>query len=337
MRNKINQKKRIKKAKNRKTKYRICTFLISLIFACTIWTGKVRARELINLNQKHTLAVEYPCADTGFLLYKVADISETGNYTLTENFASYPVSVENMDQTQWRTFAITLEGYIVRDGIQPLAEQSTDQDGKTMFKDLEAGLYILIGRNQSDSAYRYECEPAMIQLPGLNENEEWITQVTANPKYTKQPIGQDDNVIQKKVIKIWKDGNSKSRPKDIHVQLLKDGKVADTITLNADNNWKYQWDNLDNSAVWQVVEQTVPSGYTVAVEKEADTFTITNTKTTGKTGGNTNITKPTQSSTPRSSKSGTLPQTGQLWWPVGMLSVIGMLLFFIGYIRRKYL
>ena len=155
MRNKIkNQKKRIKKEKNRKMKYRICTFLISLIFACTIWTGKVRARELINLNQKHTLTVEYPCAGTGFLLYRVADISETGNYTLTENFASYPVSVENMNQTQWRTLAITLKGYIARDGIQPLAEQSTDEDGKTMFKDLEAGLYILIGRNQSDSAYR---------------------------------------------------------------------------------------------------------------------------------------------------------------------------------------
>ena len=335
MRNKINQKNRTKKAQNRKMKYRIGTFLISLIFACTIWTGKVRARELINLNQKHTLTVEYPCAGTGFLLYRVADISETGNYTLTENFVNYPVSVENMNQTQWRTLAITLKGYIARDGIQPLAEQSTDEDGKTMFKDLEAGLYILIGRNQSDSTYRYECEPAMIQLPGLNENEEWITQVTADPKYTKQPIGQDDNAIQKKVIKIWKDGNSKGRPKEIRVQLLKDGTVADTVTLNADNNWKYQWDNLNNASTWQVVEQKVPSGYTVAVEKEADTFTITNTKTSGKTGGNTNTTKPAGNNVSKASKNGKLPQTGQLWWPVGILSVMGMLFFLIGYIRRK--
>lgn len=61
-----------KKGYNKKTKYRVCTFLISLIFACTIWTGRVMARDLINLNQRHTLTVEYPCADTSFQIYKVA-------------------------------------------------------------------------------------------------------------------------------------------------------------------------------------------------------------------------------------------------------------------------
>ena len=76
-----------KKGYNKKTKYRVCTFLISLIFACTIWTGRVMARDLINLNQRHTLTVEYPCADTSFQIYKVADVSETGSYTLTETFA----------------------------------------------------------------------------------------------------------------------------------------------------------------------------------------------------------------------------------------------------------
>ena len=335
--NKINKKSKIKNTQNPKIKYRICAFLISLIFASTIWTGKVMAREMIDLDQKQTLTVEYPCAEADFLLYKVADISETGSYTLTEVFASYSVSIEDMDQTQWRTFAATLDGYIARDNIQPLAEQFTDANGKTTFSDLEAGLYILIGRNQSDSTYRYECEPAMIQLPGLNEKEEWITQVTANPKYTKQPVDQEKTVTQKKVIKIWKDQNSKNRPEEIQVELLKDGKVADTVTLNVDNNWKYQWDNLDSSVTWQIVEKEVPAGYTVMVGREADTFTITNTKNAPSKGDNTGTTSKTGTKTriSGSRKNGKLPQTGQLWWPVGILAAAGMFFFIAGLLRKK--
>lgn len=323
---------------NKKTKYRVCTFLISLIFACTIWTGRVMARDLINLNQRHTLTVEYPCADTSFQIYKVADVSETGSYTLTETFAKYPVVFENMDQTQWRTLALTLESYIARDDIQPLAEQSTDANGKTTFQDLDAGLYILIGRNQSDSTYRYECEPAMIQLPGLNEKEEWITEVTAKPKYMKQPVSQEETLTQKKVIKIWKDNNSKKRPKEIHVELLKDGKVADTVMLNVDNNWKYQWDNLDSSATWQVVEKEVPQGYRVTVDREADTFTITNVKSTSSKDGNTGTTIGTgtnKTGISGSGKNSRLPQTGQLWWPVGILAAAGMFFFTAGWLRKK--
>ena len=321
-----------KKGYNKKTKYRVCTFLISLIFACTIWTGRVMARDLINLNQRHTLTVEYPCADTSFQIYKVADVSETGSYTLTETFAKYPFVFENMDQTQWRTLALTLEGYIARDDIQPLAEQSTDANGKTTFQDLDVGLYILIGRNQSDSTYRYECEPAMIQLPGLNEKEEWITEVTAKPKYTKQPVSQEETLTQKKVIKIWKDNNSKKRPKEIQVELLKDGKIADTVMLNVDNNWKYQWDNLDSSATWQVVEKEVPQGYRVTVDREAYTFTITNVKSTSSKDGNTGTNKTGISGSGKNSR---LPQTGQLWWPVGILAAAGMFFFTAGWLRKK--
>ena len=327
-----------KKGYNKKTKYRVCTFLISLIFACTIWTGRVMARDLINLNQRHTLTVEYPCADTSFQIYKVADVSETGSYTLTETFAKYPFVFENMDQTQWRTLALILEGYIARDDIQPLAEQSTDANGKTTFQDLDAGLYILIGRNQSDSTYRYECEPAMIQLPGLNEKEEWITEVTAKPKYTKQPVSQEETLTQKKVIKIWKDNNSKKRPKEIQVELLKDGKIADTVMLNVDNNWKYQWDNLDSSATWQVVEKEVPQGYRVTVDREADTFTITNVKSTSSKDGNTGTTIGTgtnKTGISGSGKNSRLPQTGQLWWPVGILAAAGMFFFTAGWFRKK--
>ena len=323
--------------RTRKMQHRIKYILLSLLLLWTVFPAGVFARESVDLEKKTSLTIQYPCTGVEFRIYRVADVSEYGEYTPTSDFEEYAVDFKQKDQNGWRSLASTLGGYIERDGKAALDTETTDAEGKAYFKELSAGLYLVLGNQAEDGTYIYEAEASLIALPDLGEADQWVYDVTASPKYEKNPFQPDSNITKKKVIKIWKDGNSKSRPKDIHVQLLKDGKVADTITLNADNNWKYQWDNLDNSAVWQVVEQTVPSGYTVAVEKEADTFTITNTKTTGKTGGNTNITKPTQSSTPRSSKSGTLPQTGQLWWPVGMFSVVGMLLFFIGYIRRKYL
>lgn len=321
--------------RTRKIQHRIKYILLSLLLLWTVLPTGAFAREPVDLEQKTSLTIQYPCTGAKFRIYRVADVSEYGEYTLTPEFEDYAVDLEQKDQSGWRALASTLSGYVERDGKAALDTKTTDADGKAYFKELSAGLYLVLGDRAEDDTYKYEAEASLIALPDLDEGDQWVYDVTASPKYEKEPLKPDDNVTQKKVIKIWKDDNSKNRPKDIRVQLLKDGKVADTVTLNADNNWKYQWDNLDNSAAWQVVEQTVPSGYTVAVEKEADTFTITNTKTTGKTGGNTNTTKPTGSSTSKTSKSGKLPQTGQLWWPVGILSVAGMLLFLIGYIRRK--
>lgn len=321
--------------RTRKIQHRIKYILLSLLLLWTVLPTGVFAREPVDLEQKTSLTIQYPCTGAKFRIYRVADVSEYGEYTLTPEFEDYAVDLEQKDQSGWRALASTLGGYVERDGKAAQDTKTTDADGKAYFKELSAGLYLVLGDRAEDDTYKYEAEASLIALPDLDEGDQWVYDVTASPKYEKEPLKPDDNVTQKKVIKIWKDDNSKNRPKDIRVQLLKDGKVADTVTLNADNNWKYQWDNLDNSAAWQVVEQTVPSGYTVAVEKEADTFTITNTKTTGKTGGNTNTTKPTGSSTSKTSKSGKLPQTGQLWWPVGILSVAGMLLFLIGYIRRK--
>lgn len=321
--------------RTRKIQHRIKYILLSLLLLWTVLPTGAFAREPVDLEQKTSLTIQYPCTGAKFRIYRVAAVSEYGEYTLTPEFEDYAVDLEQKDQSGWRALASTLGGYVERDGKAALDTKTTDADGKAYFKELSAGLYLVLGDRAEDDTYKYEAEASLIALPDLDEGDQWVYDMTASPKYEKEPLKPDDNVTQKKVIKIWKDDNSKNRPKDIRVQLLKDGKVADTVTLNADNNWKYQWDNLDNSAAWQVVEQTVPSGYTVAVEKEADTFTITNTKTTGKTGENTNTTKPTGSSTSKTSKSGKLPQTGQLWWPVGILSVAGMLLFLIGYIRRK--
>ena len=130
-----------------------------------------------------------------------------------------------------------------------------------------------------------------------------------------------------KVLKVWR-GGAQQRPEEIRVQLLRDGKVCDTVTLSAENGWRHTWEGLDAAHGWQVVEQTVPEGYTVSISREGVTFVITNTL------------KPSEEPEPTPGTPDTpgenLPQTGVLWWPVPLLAVLGALLLLLGWgLRRR--
>ena len=79
------------------------------------------------------------------------------------------------------------------------------------------------------------------------------------------------------VHKVWDDNGYPSRPGSVKVNLLKDGKTAETVTLNADNQWTYTWDKLDDRYEWTVQEET-PEGYEASYKKQDNTVFITNHK-----------------------------------------------------------
>ena len=219
---------------------------------------------------------------------------------------------------------------MLRDDISPADSGKTNDKGVVSFpstgKSLKAGLYFVLGHRHTQNGYRYDPAPFMVMLPGLDkENNIWVYDVTLNAKFDSSqiPDNPDDNTIDRKVLKVWADdGHEKDRPKEVIVQLLRDGKVYDTVTLNAANNWRYTWSGLDNSYTWTVVEKEL-EGYTVQVTREGITFVVTNTY-------NENIPdKPTTPTKP------TLPKTGQLWWPVPILISVGLLFTVIGLVRHR--
>lgn len=89
------------------------------------------------------------------------------------------------------------------------------------------------------------------------------------------------------VKKVWSDNNNNAntRPTSIQVRLIADGEATDKVaTLNAANNWTYEWTNLDEkkdgTAISYTAEETsVPTGYTASYSTSGDTITITNTYT----------------------------------------------------------
>ncbi len=82
------------------------------------------------------------------------------------------------------------------------------------------------------------------------------------------------------VRKVWSDGNEAHKEDTVNVNLLRDGKVAETKTLSAENQWTYTFDGLSEGYVWTVEEAEVPEGYEVSYATDGNVTTITNTSKT---------------------------------------------------------
>ncbi len=134
--------------------------------------------------------------------------------------------------------------------------------------------------------------------------EEVIEEITPTEPEPKPPVNLS-------VKKVWNDTNANVRPDSVTVTLY-DGETAkETVILNESNNWSYTWQELSPEGNWQVIEVNIPKGYTPSYHSENGVVTITNT--------------------------GTLIQTGQLNWPIPVLTGLGAVLLTLGiiFIFRK--
>lgn len=100
-------------------------------------------------------------------LYKVADISEVGDYTASGDFAQLDVSaLDASDSTsadEWLKRATEAAG-MVTDSTKPTAEVSlTDGEGKA--EDLATGLYLVLADKAQTTNYEYTFTPYLISLP----------------------------------------------------------------------------------------------------------------------------------------------------------------------------
>ncbi len=311
------------------TSKRMGTLLVCLL-AVLLWLpAPAMAAETIDVDRNVSLTIAYQgngetISGGVFDLYYVAAVSPQGEFTLAGDFAAYPVRVNELDAAGLRELAATLSGYVQRDDITPLDSGSTDAGGWLTFPckqtGLAPGLYLVMGHPCSQNGYDYWPEPFVVCLPGQDgETGALNYDLAVVPKHDVPPEGE---TVTHKVLKVWDDdGGEDERPAEVTVQLLQDGDVYDTVALTAENNWRYTWDGLDASCVWNVVE-TVPEGYTVTVVQEGLTFVITNSM---------DVTTPVYPP----DDDPDLPQTGQLWWPVPVLVAAGLFLILLGQVRRR--
>lgn len=231
-----------------------------------------------------------PLAGVSMKLYRVADWSKTGGYAATSDFKNYSIDWDALfatdgetvgDQTL-REFAMTIATYAERDGLTAAQQAITDTTGVAAFDGLADGLYLVAtGQYTKDadntagtSGMTCETTAMLVALPDLSkdEGEQRTLSIEPKPGCTVVPATEERTVK-----KVWK-GDDKKRPTSVTVQLLKDGESYDEIDLTASNNWSHTWSGLETGHNWTVVEKSVPSGYTMLMNREGTTFIITNTK-----------------------------------------------------------
>lgn len=315
---------------------RIWTFLLALGLLLSL-AGQAMAAGDIDTEKAVTLTLSYqdeylPISGARFSLYQVARAKKTGELTICEDFAPYEESIDirgRTDETDaaWRALALTLEGFVLRDKISPIDEGKTDEDGLLSFPTSEdvtllPGLYLVVGRRHLQGEYYYDPQAFLIMLPTIDTEENvWQYHMAVLVKYDRRPARGDTPGEDQSVVKIWEDGGaSTSRPGSITIDLLQDGELYDTVALTKENNWRYTWKGLDSRHRYLAVER-VPAGYAARTEREGNTIVLTN------------YAEFSQSTTEHAGK---LPQTGALWWPVGVLGVCGAgCLLLSGIIKKR--
>ncbi|MCH5191552.1 MAG: Cna B-type domain-containing protein [Oscillospiraceae bacterium] len=253
-------------------------------------------------------------SDVTFNVYRVAD----ENYQPVGAYTAYSVVLEDLLPDEFGPAATALAAFTVRDGIPADFSDITNEYGYVQFDGLQTGIYLVMGEMFTDGNTVYNPLPFLAMLPSYDTNGNAIYDITASPKYD---MWQTDKKLERSVKKVWVEGNFENiRPAEITAQLLQNGSIADEVVLNEANGWSYSWSDLDPNFLWLVIEKTVPNDYAVSVEQQGTIFTVTNAYmiTSGGHREPGNDTPPT------------LPNTGQLWWPVPILLFAGAVMLLIG-------
>lgn len=248
-------------------------------------------------------------------IYRVAQAFSSGKFELIEPFSSYPVNIHDiMEQEQWTNVANTLNAYIVSNHVTPDKEALTNAEGLAVFTNLETGLYLVEEVVAENTNGTYVFNRFMVYLPTPQTDGSYDYAVEAKPKCT--------NFVPKTqytVTKLWQDsGNQASRPKEVAVDIYKDGQLYETQTLSASNNWTYTWFVSGGEySKWTVTERFATAPYKVTIKQNGSSFSIINTWQT----------------------SSDTPQTGDTFAPLPWVITMcfsGIVLLILGIYGRRY-
>lgn len=302
-------------------KKRLISLLILLLLVMAVIPAPAAAVTPLDTGAECSMTLHYNREGIGFAdlpvcVYQLAKAHADGTFSLTEPFSSYPVKIHGItSQREWDTVASTYKAYILAGNLPATASGKTNAAGTVVLDKLEPGLYLVMGVTAQNNGGIYEFNTFVMYLPTPQDDGTYNYHVEAVPKCIEYIPKTEYQVV-----KLWKDsGFTASRPKEVDVQIYKDGVLQETVRLNADNNWTYHWyvpENQDGK--WTVTEKEVPKYYSVTVTENDGIFTVTNARYADPT---------------------TPPKTGDMFplWPLVLaMSISGSALVILGiYWLRK--
>lgn len=264
-----------------------------LIFACAnpVFARDFDPQKNGSISVALTAQDKTPIIGAQLSIYHIAtvDINMNGelNYTYTSSFECCGIELDDPN------LSLKLDGYI-SENEPPMARMQTNAQGNAICKDLPLGLYFVRQTNTVDGFA--PCVPFIVTIP--MDTNGYVYEVNASPK---TEVVRLTSITIKKV---WNTDPSTKPAESVTVQLLRNGNVIKTATLNEKNNWQITYTDMPQSDAYTIQEVNIPNDFTATYKQDAYVFTVTNTST--------------------------LPQTGQLIWPIPILAFIGVLLIATG-------
>lgn len=196
-----------------------------------------------------------------------------GTVTLTKSSASDKNHL--LDGAQYSLYRA--DGTLIKSGLITGHDNDGDSvlDGVGVIKyvDLTSGSYYFVETNAPE---------------GFKLDSKHLT-FTINDDNPSAAISAQDQAIELTTItgtKTWNDQDNQDglRPSEIKVNLLADGKLVQSQTVTAANNWQYTFSNLPKtSATGQAINYTVTEDAVANYSTAVNGYDLTNSYTPGKT------------------------------------------------------
>ena len=191
-----------------------------------------------------------------------------------------------------------VDGYNVTNTHIP---ETTTVEGKKIWNDAnnqdgirpESITITLLGDNTVVKTLTVTAEDnwswSFTDLPKYNSGKEIVYSISEEAVEGYVTTYSEYNVInsyapEKKsieIIKLWNDANDQDgiRPESITINLLANGEVIETVTVTAENGWRYPFSDLDKYSNGKEIEYTVTEEKVDGYETSVNGFVITNTYT----------------------------------------------------------
>jgi hypothetical protein len=181
----------MRKKRNRKS---FALLLIGLLIWLMMPTAL--AVERIDPSQTGSLTMESqyqkePVSGMAWTLYRVAFVSSEGKFTLLSDFADSGLTLNGYTEaSQWNQAAKKAADWAANQKLTHLAQQTTDDKGKATFEDLNTGMYLVVSSSVKVGSHTYTAAPCLLSVPNLTaDGKGWLYQVTAAPKLSASSSG----------------------------------------------------------------------------------------------------------------------------------------------------
>ena len=342
--------------------------MFSLSCMCTVASAKTKGTLTLICECK-----DKPVKGLEWSLYRIGSF-DGEKIILEGEFAKLPVDMSDLSASGLAASASTLKEFAFVYKYKTTDKANSKKDGSVELKFDEAGAYLIAAPVYKDGKETFVPTPAIFILDPEKEPE-----TTIYPKIQKDAVLTGE-IQRYQLVKIWEnDENQPLKPNEIVVDIYRDFKYYETVTLSEANNWSYSWEE-EHYSEWSMIERKIPEGCAVIyrengrqyvvvntyvpdfvfdwelnfpppVAEEQTTTTTTDVTTTDGTTAETTTTatetttttediaaqasktttQTTQKvTTKKTTTTSKLPQTGQLWWPVPVMAIGGLVLVATG-------